>query len=73
MTVQVEIAGEYGDDEGSVHIGDEHGEIVMWDSREWAEDPSLVFVIANALRMAYENGPGALRATVDNPAGKEQA
>ena len=26
----------------------------MWDSAEWIEDPSVVFVIANAIRKAYE-------------------
>lgn len=67
--VTVEIDGEYGDEDGGgVHISDEHGEIVMWDSQEWIDEPSLVFVIASAIREVYENGPGSLRARVGNPA-----
>lgn len=66
--ITIEIYGEYGENDGTVHIGDEHGEIVMWDSAEWVEDPSLVFVITSAIREAYENGPASLRARVGNPA-----
>lgn len=52
--ITVDIVGEYGDPEGSIHIFRDGTEVVMWDSREWIEDPSLVFVIAEAIRRAYE-------------------
>lgn len=45
----VVIAGEYGNNDGSIHLFEDGHEIVMWDSAEWIEDPSLVFVIANAI------------------------
>lgn len=48
----VNIQGSYGDPEGSIHLLDENGyEVLMWDSSEWLEDPSLTFVIANAISM----------------------
>ncbi len=46
---RVEIRGEYGVRDGSIHLFNGDTEIVMWDSAEWEEDPSLVFVIANAI------------------------
>jgi len=58
---RVDIAGEYGDPDGSIHLMDGERELVMWDSAEWAEDPSLVFVIANAIRIGFAEGPGAIR------------
>lgn len=67
--IVVDITGEYGNDTGGIHVSDEHGEIVMWDSAEWQEDPSLVFVIASAIREGYENGPGSLRARINKPVG----
>ena len=47
--VTVEIEGEYGVIDGSIHILVDGRELVMWDSAEWVEDPSLVYVIANAI------------------------
>jgi len=58
---RVEIDGEYGDPDGSIHLMAGGIELVMWDSREWAEDPSLVFVIAEAIRVGYEHGPARVR------------
>ena len=73
MSVEVEITGEYGDDnDGGIHINDEHGEIVMWDSQEWIDEPSLVFVIASAIREVYENGPASLRLRVKNLGGQSE-
>lgn len=53
----VEIFGEYGEPDGSIHLMDGQTELVMWDSAEWTEDPSLVFVIAEAIRIGYVDGP----------------
>jgi hypothetical protein len=50
----LEIEGEYGEDDGSIHLMVDGQEVVMWDSAEWVEDPSLVYVIANAIRKGYE-------------------
>lgn len=52
--VEIDIAGEYGLNDGTIHILVNGQEVVMWDSVEWIEDPSLVFVIANAIRQAHE-------------------
>lgn len=60
-TFRIDIAGEYGDNDGSIHLMDGEAELVMWDSAEWIEDPSLVFVIANAIRKGFEEGPDAVR------------
>lgn len=60
-SAHVDIAGEYGTVDGSIHIHKAGREVVMWDSLEWVEDPSLVYVIANAIRKAYE---GVARAGV---------
>lgn len=54
MAFRVDIAGEYGKNDGSIHLLVDGEEVVMWDSAEWIEDPSLVFVIANAIRKGYE-------------------
>lgn len=48
--VTVQIEGEYGVTDGSIHIHVDGEERVMWDSAEWVEDPSLVYVIVNAVR-----------------------
>lgn len=45
----------------AVHIKDAHGDIVMWTRQEWEEDPSVVISIANAIRIAYEDGTECLR------------
>ena len=47
---RVQIDGEYGAADGSIHLLVDGEEVVMWDSAEWAEDPSLVFVIADCIR-----------------------
>ena len=63
MAFRVEIDGEYGEPaEGAVRLMDDDEELVMWDSAEWVEDPSLVFVIANAIRIGYEEGVDGIRA-----------
>jgi hypothetical protein len=59
---RVEIDGEYGDDDGSVRLLDGDEELLVWDSAEWAEDPSLVFVIANAIQIGFTEGPDGIRA-----------
>lgn len=51
---KLEIEGEYGENDGTIHLLIDGAEIVMWDSAEWAEDPSLVYVIANAIRKGFE-------------------
>lgn len=71
--MRVEIDGQYGrladgqnleGVEGAIYIFDEDDddrEVIMWDSTEWIEDPSLVFVIANAIRLALTDRSGFLR------------
>lgn len=64
----VEIAGDYGVTEGSIHLhgrADGSDEIVMWDSAEWVEDPSLVYVIVNAIEVGHRDGPDAIRAPIE--------
>lgn len=58
---RVDIAGEYGNPDGSIHLMDGEHELVMWDSAEWAGDPSLLYVIANAIRIGYTEGPDGIR------------
>lgn len=64
--IVIEIDGEYGDndplDAGGIHISDDHGEIVMWDSQEWIDEPSVVFVIATAIQEALAEGKHATTA-----------
>lgn len=50
----VVIEGEYGDDEGSIHLMNGDTEIVTWEYREWAEDPSLVFIITYTISQGYK-------------------
>lgn len=66
----VEIDGEYGDKDCSITLVDRHeftlsppvdDELIHWISDEWREDPSLVVVIANAIRIGYTEGPDAIR------------
>lgn len=45
----------------AICISDEDGEIVYWDRAEWEEDPDVVAVIANAVKLYYTEGPAALR------------
>lgn len=59
---RVEIDGSYGEPDGAVRLLDDDEELVMWDSAEWIEDPSLVFVIANAIEVGHREGPDGLRA-----------
>jgi hypothetical protein len=65
MSFTVEIHGGYGDADVDVVLMDDGQEIVMWTSDEWKEDPSLVSVIANAIRIGYEQGPDAIRARIE--------
>lgn len=60
----IDIDGEYGSDLGSIRIYDKFGEVVMWDCSEWAEDPSLMFVIANAIREALLEGTDRIRTRI---------
>lgn len=62
MAFKVDIEGEYGDEDGAIRLLDGDEELVMWDSAEWREDPSLVLVIANAIRIGYEEGTDGIRA-----------
>ena len=41
-------------EERSVTISDSKGEVVHWVQDEWEEDPSIVFSIVNAVKMACE-------------------
>jgi hypothetical protein len=61
MDFNVDIAGEYGDEDTSITLLDGTEEIVTWISDEWREDPSLVVVIAEAIAIGYRDGVGALR------------
>ncbi len=45
----------------SVHLMDGDEEIVMWDQREWEEDPSLVLNIITAVSLGYSEGADAVR------------
>jgi hypothetical protein len=58
---KVEIEGEYGAEAGSIRLLDGAEELVVWDSAEWCEDPSLVFVIANAIQIGFQEGPDGIR------------
>lgn len=72
MAFRVDIAGEYGTPEGSVHLMDGDEELVMWDSAEWVEDPSLMFVIVNAVVIGFTKGADAVRNPTDNKNGEEE-
>lgn len=61
----VEIDGEYGVTDGSIHLLIDGREVVMWDSAEWAEDPSLTYVIAEAIRRGYDD-PDALASSLSS-------
>lgn len=54
---RVDISGQYGVKDGEITIyWDTIAHLpVTWTSQEWIEDPSLVFVIAEAIRIAYED------------------
>lgn len=51
---EVVIDGEYGTTDGAIYLLVDGSEVVMWDSAEWAEDPSLVYVIANAISKGFQ-------------------
>lgn len=53
-------------DEDSIYLRDGETELVMWTEREWREDPGLPLSIANAIRIGYEQGPGAVRNALRN-------
>jgi hypothetical protein len=67
VMILIEIDGEYGNDDpataGGIHIRDDHGEIVMWDSQEWIDEPSVVFIIATAIQEALAEGKHATTAS----------
>jgi hypothetical protein len=52
--------------EDGVYISDDRGEIVCWVLSEVEDDPSVAFVIANALKIGYEQGPQAVRDRIDS-------
>jgi hypothetical protein len=54
-------------DAEQVSLHDEHGEIVAWTLDEVREDPTVGLVLANALKMFYEDGPGMVRASIGRP------
>lgn len=58
---QIDIEGEYGIEDGGIYIYDDKGEVVMWDSSEWIEDPSLVYVIVNVVAEALSIGTKNIR------------
>lgn len=41
-------------EEDSITISDDKGEVVHWVQDEWKENPSVVFPIVNAVKMACE-------------------
>lgn len=61
MAFHVDVSGEYGVPDGAIYLYDDRDELVMWDSAEWTEDPSLVYVIAEVIRLGYEKGADAVR------------
>lgn len=61
MAFRVDIAGGYGDEDIDITLYDGDTEMIVWTSDEWREDPSLVAVIVNAVRIGYEDGPDAIR------------
>jgi hypothetical protein len=62
MAFRVETEGGYGKPDGAIRLMDDDEELVMWDSVEWQEDPSLVYVIANAISVGYTEGADGIRA-----------
>lgn len=42
------------DFEDGIRISDKEGEVVMWLEEEWVEDSSVVYSIANAIKLACE-------------------
>jgi hypothetical protein len=61
----IEQTFDYGhDDDGEIYIRDRFGEICMWTMDEIKEEPSVVGPIFNAIRMAFQEGPVALRRVV---------
>jgi len=49
----VDISGALGRPGGSLHILDAAGnEVLTWDFAEWQDNPTLVYVIADAVHMA---------------------
>ena len=58
---RVEIEGEYGAEAGAIRLLDGSEELLCWDSAEWCEDPSLLFVIANAIQIGFREGPDGIR------------
>ena len=50
--MKIEIGHEY------IAIKEDNVEIVGWSMQEWAEDPEVVYSIANAISLAYEDPEG---------------
>lgn len=57
----VQIYGSYGDDDCEITLYDGQYELVTWTSDEWKENPSLVVVIANAIRAGFMEGAEGIR------------
>lgn len=62
MHEQVRI---YGSEEGGIYIYDKEGrEIVMWHCDEFAEDPTVALCALDCLKMFYEQGEDAVKASL---------
>lgn len=51
--------------EEGISIIDWEGEIVYWHKDEWAEDPEVVFSIANAIVIALTESPAAVKKLIE--------
>ena len=48
-------------EEHALYLGDCKSEIICWVEAEWLEDPSVVLIVANAVRILCVKGGPALR------------
>jgi hypothetical protein len=60
LSFRIEIDGQYGENEGQITLYDDSYELVTWVSDEWEMDSSLIYVIAEAIRLGYEQGVEAI-------------